>query len=181
LNKIIALSFIALILVFGCTEEKTGPTGQAIASAPETPNYTQSFNDFLNGSPFPFLKTMNTSYTFDGENYSYSAVSEEVKYSNDAPNGVWYKVKFEPGIPFGETEVPIKFLHQDAILVLSSDPAKAFIKQDGKTIELKNFNKFTGSWNVEFGITKQDNKKILTEIKIYNVKEFSKGNELFYS
>jgi len=180
------LLIVCVLLFYGCTEENRA-TGKAIASMAENPSHPEAFNDFIKTGNFPYTKTMTSIYAVNDNEYTYSNVSEEVKYISNEPNRVYYKVNFNPSIEFSEVVVPIKFLHEDAEMVLTNNSDSVEIKQNGKTVTLKNFNSYTGfkgektSWNVEFEMERIQGRKAIKAIKIYNAKEFSEGQELFYN
>ncbi len=185
MNKII-LAIVLFTVFFGCTaNQQTESTGNAVKSQLESqqPDYISSLKQAIaTESKFPYLKEMQTTYSFGGQ--AYSTKETESMYMNKskgktefAPNNFRYSISFSNPAMIGEgISIPIVWLHENAELIpFSSDEMR--IVQNGKTLNLRNYNSFNNSiYNIE--LVKENGK--LKEIILYNANTWKEGYPTIY-
>ncbi len=161
MKKIIPIFLLAIILITGCVLNpgKSESTGQAIAS--KTINYSEEMEkSILSGTKFPYLKQITQP--------GFTAKENLITGNMNNTNGISYEVTFSPGIAFGKTTKIIWLQEEAKLNALNTNIIT--ITQKGKTITLKNFNKYNGKLNTEF-IFSSDGK--LNGIKIYNTQKIT--------
>lgn len=178
MKKIIPIIVLALILLFsGCVEEPTGDVIKKNINKTQT-NYSAELTKYVKANvsgetkasltqkEIPYLK-QKTENGIKIEEQIFVDAKTKNNEINFPINGVRYILSFSPAIEFSSEPLNVFWFHEAAKLI-PLNSSNMTIEQNGKTFNLKNFNSYNKSKELNTEIITENGK--LKQIIIYNTK-----------